>query len=643
MNNLFVGYLLANGKAPLSSVKDKSNWLTEPPTVGDYVGILREDLIQVDFDSEEESKIALQIVRDLKLRTTILKTTRGLHLYYINDNNVKSQSVGIFNAIGLQCDIGLGSKNRVVPLRTTKEVESTRIVNGEETVVKSHQTTTREFLQTYEDLDILPPIFRPISMRDYNLKNTDSRNQTLFTYIMTLQTHNFTKEEIRGIIRIINKYIIYEPLTDREIDMITRDDAFSSELFFGEKGKFLHDRFGNYMLTNSNILLVDGQLCIYTQDNLYSNNPDDFERVMLDKIPHLKDAQRKEVYKYIALKCTKKGSYADPKYIGLKSSILDMETMEELPYSPNIIMNNSIDVDYNANAYSEILDKTLNKVCCNDNEIRMLLEEMIGYTLYRANSMQSCFILTGEGSNGKSTILNLIKKLIGKQNYTSLDMKQLEETFSPAELYGKLANIGDDISSRYLESSSVFKKVVTGESILVAKKYGQPFELESYATQIFSANQLPNVNDRTDGFSRRIIIVPFGAKFSKHDADYDPFIESKLMTDESIQYLLKLAIEGLKRVLFNGKFTKSTRSEMEKNEYLVSNNNVLEWLSEEPKIENESVNDTYLKYQIWCSQNGVNALKKTNLGREIKKELGLVSKSKYIDGKNVRVFQKEEL
>lgn len=638
---LFDGYILSNGKVPLNKIIG-GDYLLEPPGKGDYVGVLKKEIVQIDFDDEESSKIALAIVEDLKLRCDILKTTRGIHLYFLDDGNVKSQSVGIFNAIGLTCDIGLGSKNRVVPLRTTKEIETTRIVDGKEVVERTCETTTREFIQTYSELDVLPIYFRPLDRHDFGIKESNARNQTLFTYILKLQTFNFNKDEIRKIIRVINKYILYEPLDDRQIDTITRDDAFSQEIFFNEKGTFLHDRFGNYMLTNSNVLNIEGNMCIYTNDNIYSYDPNDFERTMVSKISHLKETQRKEVYKYMNLKCSHKGEYADPKYIGLKDSILDIETMEKFPYSPLFVMNNKIDFDYKADSYSELVDKTLNKVCCNDPEIRALLEEMIGYTLYRANSMQVCFILTGEGSNGKSTILNMIKRLLGKPNFTSLSMQDLEDTFRPAELYNKLANIGDDISPKYLEDSSIFKKVVTGESIMVAKKYAQPFEMESYACQIFSANQLPSVNDKTDGFNRRITIIPFGAKFSSSDSDYDPFIESKLLTDESIEYLLKIAIDGLKRVIINRGFTKSSKGQKEKDDYVISNNNCLEFMSENPKIENEAVNDVYLVYRVWCEQSGYKPVRKGNLSKEIRKELGLVSRPRYVDGKTIRVYEKED-
>jgi len=638
---LFKGYIASNGKIPLSSVKT-GDILPEPPATGDFVGVLKDNIIQLDFDDEESSKIALEIVNEYKLRCDILKTTRGIHLYFIEDGTVKSQSVGVFNAIGLHCDIGLGFKNRVIPLKVTKDKNVIRIVNGEEVQSTTKETTLREWVQTYDELDKLPAFFRPIGKVDHNLKGCNTRNQSLFSYILVLQTHNFNKDETRRTIKIINKYVVESALDDSEIDTITRDEAFSEELFYNERGSFLHDRFGNYMLTNCNIIMIDGQIHIYTHDNLYSNDPAEFEKVMLDKIPSLRDNQRKEVYKYIALKCSAIGEFTNSKYIGLKTTILDIETGDEFPYSPKWIINNRINIDYDQTAYSKVMNDTLNKVCCHDPQIRSLLEEMIGYTMYRKNSMQVCFILTGEGSNGKSTILNCIKKLLGKQNYTSLDLRELEETFKPAELYNKLANIGDDISAKYLENSSVFKKVVTGESFMVQRKYAQPFELECYATQIFCANELPQVHDKSDGFSRRIVLVPFNAKFQKTDADYDPFIEDKLLSDEAINYLLKIGVEGLTRVIYNKQFTKSSAGESEKDDYMKLNNNMLEWFENDPSIENESVNDVYLAYQVWCVQNGCMAVKKLNFSKDIKKHKKLVSKPKTIQGKSVRVYVRED-
>lgn len=608
--------------------------------MGDYVGILKENIVQLDFDDEKSSEIALKVVNDLKLRCDVLKTTRGIHLYFLSSGYIKSQSVGVYNAMGLKCDIGLGSKNRVIPLKTTKEVETTKVIDGEPVVKMVAETTEREWIQTYTELDEVPSFLRPISKTPQGFESIESRNQTLFDYILKLQFHSFSKDEVRKTIKVINDYMLYDPLSDREIDTITRDEAFTEELFFSETGKFLHHRFGDYMLANSHIMIIDAQVHIYTENGLYSNDPNEFEKVMLQKIPSLKDTQRKEVYKYVCLKCKRQGEFSNARYIGMNSGILDLETKEYHDYNPKFVINNRIPYDYNESAYSNVMDMTLNKVACNDPQIRMLMEEMIGYSLFRANTMQSCFILTGEGSNGKSTILNVIKRLLGKGNYTSLDLRELEEAYKPAELYNKLANIGDDISAKYLDNSSVFKKVVTGESFMVRRIYGTPFELESYATQIFCANELPTVHDKSDGFNRRIIIVPFNAKFSKLDEDYDPFVEEKLQSDESMEYLLRIAIDGLVRILYNKQFTKSDAGQAEMKDYMLRNNNVLEWLEVEPEIENNSIGQVYQDYSIWCHLNGCNPVKKQNLGREIKKQLNLESKPRRIDGKSVRVFGK---
>lgn len=639
MADIFKGYLKSNGKIPMESIKNAELHPT-PPVDHDYVGILKDDIIQLDFDDEKSSAKILQVVKDYKLKCDILSTSRGIHLYFKNDEYTKFQSVGTYNAMGIKCDVGLGSKYRAIPLRVTKEVEVNKVVNGHDVPVKTVQTTVREWIQTYDDIEVIPPYFRPFSKTDQEFEKTEARNQTMFDYILKLQFHGFTKEEVRRTLKVVNKYMLYEPLSDRELDVITRDEAFSEELFFEGKN-FLHHRFGDYMLANSNILLIDNQPQIYTDNGVYSNDPNEFEKQMLLKIPSLRDAQRKEVYKYMALKVRRKGEYANARYIGLKDSILDIQTMEEFPYSPKWVITNKIEYSYNPTSYSEVMDKTLNKVACGDKQIRALIEEMIGYSLFRANTMQSCFILTGEGSNGKSTILNVIKKLLGKTNYTSLDLRELEDTFKPSELYNKLANIGDDISSKYLENSSIFKKVVTGESFMVQKKYAQPFELESYATQIFCANELPQVNDKSDGFSRRIVIVPFNASFSKKDPDYDPFIEEKLLSEESLEYLLRISIEGLRRIIENRMFTKTDAGEKEKQEYMIYNDNTLEWLDNEPKIQNEEVSDVYLSYQVWCARNGTHPVKKLNLSKTIKKHAGFISKPKSVDGKTVRVYVNE--
>lgn len=638
---IFKGYIPSRGKAPLYSISTYTP-LSNPPKDKDYVGVLKDDIVQVDFDDEVSASIALKIVEKYKLRCDILKTSRGVHLYFINnDTKIKSQKVGVYNAMGLKCDIGLGSKNRVVPLRITKEENVKQIINGQELNTVEFKTTERQWLQKYDVLETIPPYFIPLNIKGYGVDNITARNQGLFNYILVLQSYGFNKDEVRLTCKVINEFMLKEPLSDKELNTITRDEAFSQEIFFDPNGKFLHNVFGNYMLANANLALIDEKLAIYTKDGIYSNNPNDIEREILAKIPSLKDAQRKEVYKYMELQCKNRISASSPRFIGLKNSILDIETMEEFPYSPQFVITNKINYNYNPNAYHRLMDKTLDKVCCGDKAQRALLEEMAGYCLYRKNSLQVCFILTGFGSNGKSTLLNLLKQMLGKENYISLEPREFDQTFKPADLEHKLANFGDDISAKYIEESSTFKKIVTGETFRVERKYGNPFDLECYATQIFCTNNMPRINDTTDGMGRRLVMIPFNAKFSSKDPDYDPFIEDKLTTDEAMEYLIKLAVDGLKRALTNKKFTTSERIEKEKEEFMKINNPVLQFLDDVTNIENNSVGDVYTAYRIWCGNNGYQPLSKINFGKEIKIRTNFISTTRRINGVSTRIYVRE--
>lgn len=94
--------------------------------------------------------------------------------------------------------------------------------------------------------------------------------------------------------------------------------------------------------------------------------------------------------------------------------------------------------------------------------------------MYRRNELGKAFILIGDKSNGKSTFLHVVKNLLGDQNIASLDLKELGDRFKTAELFGKLANIGDDIGDEFIANASVFKKLVTGDRVNVERKGQDP-------------------------------------------------------------------------------------------------------------------------------------------------------------------------
>ena len=613
--DIFKGYIPLKGKKPLEGYKNRKEFYTWDyirKSDNDYGGVLKDEIIQIDFDSMDEAKIVKDIVADLGIRCHILKTDRGMHFYFRNAG-VKSRKIKVKTPIGLTIDVGLGTKNAVIPLK----------VDG----------VTRRWLSRDEHIDTLPLWLMPVKNAPdfFSMNEGDGRNQEFFNYILSLQSQGFSKEVIKEILGIINKYVIKTPLPQRELDTIMRDEAFLKETFYANK-KFLHHVFANYIKSEERIVKISSNLHIYRGD-IYTTK--DIEAALIKYLPELNKAKRSETMSYLEL-ISDNAIPAPANYIALKNGVLNIDTMEMREYSPEIILQNKVDYEYIPSAYHEVTDKTLNKMCCNDKDLRLLLEEVVGYMILRRNEMGKAFILTGGGSNGKSTFLDMVKNMLGSENYSSLSLSELGEKFKTAELFNKLANIGDDISKKYIEDDSIFKKLVTGETVNVERKGKDPFEFNNYAKLVFSANKLPRINDTSDGLMRRIVIIPFNAVFSDKDADYDPFIKDKLLTKDATEYLLKLGIEGLQRVL-KDKFTVPKATVSEKSEYEMVNNPILAFIEEDNKIVNEIVHTVYLKYSTWCQENGIRSLSKFEFGRELGKQ-GYVSKVKKIDGKCVRLY-----
>lgn len=628
MNDIFYrGYVKTKNKHCIEKYKNRTKFSSyeEIKAYPEYAGILAPDTILIDVDDAEESEIMMNIVEALQLNCRVIKTTRGKHfLFYNKDRKVEKCSTHSTLACGLSADIKVGCSNSYEVLKFA----------GEERFVEWD-------VDPGQDYQEVPSFMLPIKgiAPFVGMEAGEGRNQALFNYILPLQTSGYQKEEIRDIIRLINQYVLREPLEDSELEVILRDEAFEKRSFFN-KSKFLHDKFGDYLIQTKHIKRINNQLYIY-QDGAYIPGYNRIESAMLEIIPDLKSAYRTEVLKYLEIKVLDNTEEAPSTMIAFRNGILNIGIYQDedgnmksgtdqfFPASPETIITNKIDWDWNENAYDELLDKTLDKIACDDPKVRAILEEAAGYALFRRNELGKAFFLTGTGSNGKSTYLETLEYMLGEKNICSLDLKKLSDRFSTVMMFGKLANIGDDISDEFVIDTSLFKKIVTGNRIDAEQK-GQPkFEFTPYVKLYFSANNIPRMGKGRDweAIERRMVIIPFKAKFSKSDPDYIPFIGTKLKSQESIEYLIKLAVGGLKRVLINNDFTESEKVQEELREYEESNNPILtfvrEYEEEGKHVEYEPTQKIYDDYVGFCVNGGYKSMNKIEFGKAICKALNL--------------------
>lgn len=624
--NIYRGYIPTSNKQAQMKFKDKSSaellTLEEAQKFNEYAGILADDTVLVDIDTEEETEILLNIVKAKRLKCRVLKSRSGGHFLFKIDKPMPNRTK-IRLAIGIVADIkGCG--------KASYEVLK---IDGKE----------REVLYDSGDYQYLPKYLYPVksNMDLRNLAEGDGRNNVLFGYILPLQQNGFTIDECKECIKIINDFVLGEPLPDSELNVVLREGAFDKPSFFTSKGQFLFDKFARYLKDAEHIIKLNGRLYIY-RNGIYESGDEYIEAAMIEHIPNLNQSKRREVLSYLNLLVNKESPVADANLVAFKNGVLNIITDEFTDFSPEYIITNKIPHNFVPNASSELLDTTMMNLACRDKNVLNLLYQAVGYCLYRRNELRKSFFLLGEKRNGKSTFLDMVGTLLGEENVANLDLCEIGHQFRTAELAGKLANIGDDINDEWVSNTATFKKVVSGDVITAEKKGKDPFKLRSFAKFFFSANSLPRLGRGKDSSAvmDRLVIIPFEAKFSKKDDDYDPFIKYKLRGEDVMEALIAKSIPALKTVLSEQEFIHCTKVNESLVEFEKTNDPILEFFEEivDTDYLNEPVKDVYRKYSTFCLANNLQSTSALEFQKRMRKQYGLMIRTIEKDGKKVKVY-----
>ena len=631
----FKGFVKTRDKRCAEKFKDRTDFKTleQVQSLDEYAGILANDAVLIDIDDGDQAELLMDIVEHLQLNCRVYQTTRGKHFLFKNTTGQIQKCFTKTNlGCGLTADIKVGLKNSYEVLK----------FDGKERFIEWDIEPNTEY-------DELPKWLVPVrsSTEFLTMDAGDGRNQSLFNYILTLQAADYSVEEARETIKIINRYILKDPLPEDELDVILRDEAFQKPVFFSGTS-FPFDKFAVFLKNNHHIKRINSQLHLY-KDDIYISGLENIEAVMIQHLPQLNRSKRQEVLAYLELLVREETAPSTPNFIAFRNGIYDVLCDEFHSFSPEYVITNMIPWDWNPNAYFELTDRILNNISVHDPDVRNLLEEMIGSCFYRSNALAGgkAFILTGSGANGKSTFLDMVKGLLGKRNISVLDLKKLNDRFSTVMMFGKLANIGDDISDEFVVDTAEFKKIVTGQSIDAEHK-GQPkFNFDPCCKLIFSANSIPRIGKGRDSAAilRRLVIVPFNAKFTPDSPDYKPFIGDELKCQESMEYMIQLGLQGLKRVLETRQYTTNEAMQEELIEYEESNNPIIGFFREaendEVKIEDEVTNVVYRRYNEWCLSNSLQPLSNGEFSKQVKKHFGFKIADRRVNGKKCRIFVKE--
>ena len=289
-------------------------------------------------------------------------------------------------------------------------------------------------------------------------------------------------------------------------------------------------------------------------------------------------SQLKQFRQYVYAICYKRSDELKPPQskINMNNGVLNIKTGKLEAHSSDYFFQYCLEHNFDPNATCPNFQDFLNYVFGTKSMLPLLTFEIFGYCLLGGDpKMHRAFLLFGEGRNGKSTWLDVLRELLGYQNTSAISMKLLGKPFSMVQLDGKLANIVEESPAEI--DPEDFKNIVGGGMVTASQKFKNEYQLKINSRLFFATNKMPRFNDATTGIQDRLVIIPFKKYIKANERDTN--IKEKLMKE--IPGIINMSLYGLNDLIERGfKFKELSEIKETLEEYLNDSDSVHMWSNE---------------------------------------------------------------
>lgn len=313
--------------------------------------------------------------------------------------------------------------------------------------------------------------------------------------------------------------------------------------------------------------------------------------------------------------------------LNLRNGVLDLKTLKLLPHSPRYYFTTQLGFEYDSKAKCPQWRKFLSEVLIypnnrTDESMVNFAQEAFGYSLTASVEHEVSFWMIGEGANGKSTICYILDSLAGSAAL-HLNLGMLDrDKYQLAQLGGKRVVLCTEAPDTTVADSTL-KAVISGDPMNVRNVFEKPFVVKPIAKVWWAMNNPPRVSDTSEGFWRKMKVIPMHRVFDVDERDKK--LRSKLR--EELPGIFNWALDGLRRLESAETFTECDQVEDATVSYRNESDLPAQFVSEccvkKPSASSAS-SDLYSAYRRWCKENGHRAASSNRIGREWKR-LGFTS------------------
>ncbi|MGP8283585.1 MAG: phage/plasmid primase, P4 family [Desulfomonilaceae bacterium] len=309
-------------------------------------------------------------------------------------------------------------------------------------------------------------------------------------------------------------------------------------------------------------------------------------------------------------KCFVRGDKLNPPgFLDLENCILDTSELKTTNHSPEFLCTVRVPIPLDEKAQCTLWEQTLGEIL-PDPQLQLLVQEIFGYCLTHDVSMQKAFLWLGGGSNGKSLVASVLEAMVGVENVSSVPLHEFGSRFQVSAVQGKLVNICSEVEKRGAISDGIVKALITGDPILLERKFHHPTKMRPYCKIVALSNDFPQNSDSSHGFYRRWLITPFERQF---DGDsVDETLAARII-DQEMSGVLLWALEGLARLKERKRFLAPQASTDKHREFRYVCDPLLSFVDDCLSIKTDGLLEgplgepapaIYSTYSDWCTDVG---------------------------------------
>ncbi|MCE4976601.1 DNA primase, partial [Staphylococcus hominis] len=381
-----------------------------------------------------------------------------------------------------------------------------------------------------------------------------------------------------------------------------------------KKPTFDHTVMADYIMQEHAIVRYpdkDGEIYIYnSKKGIYElDKTGRGLRYIIRSLEFLKDNAIREVRHHI-IDMSDVVSEINSEYVATKNGLVHYKTKAFKEFTPDVFLTSKIPTTYNPNAYDEFIDNTLRKVSCEHEATLMNIYEMFAQVLYPEILIDQIMYLLGTvADNGKSTVLHMIKATFdsGGQISSVSPQRLANNNFAGSSIYGKMANIVDDLPNIEIVDTGNIKSAVTGGYLEIEEKGKGSHSVRMQTPFIIASNHYPKFKESGKQINKRLHIIPFEYSFKDDERLTVSESTNIIYSDNAKEYILKLAIDTLADMLNRNAayITPNERSDRSMDMFTENNNPLSEYL-EYRNIDyflSTPEATAYLDYKSFCNNN----------------------------------------